>query len=234
LALDERDREVKYEVKRRFFEKYASFVLNSDEDEIKKLLTPFIDNFIASEAMVDLFNEFVSTEDYLYSNDKFWLVWNIFKPKVFEISNKVNKNWNTEKIIKNYLLAGIQWKETAKEWRSLKENNKIFFSDVSKEIGHIPIVIYSIAKLLNGIGSHYLEDGVIWISKILDLNNELNNAELHGDTIYYLEHILRKYIYLNKEKIKRTNSLKKDILRILDFLVLKESVVGYMLRESTI
>ncbi|HEY3300777.1 MAG TPA: AVAST type 4 anti-phage nuclease Avs4 [Methylophilaceae bacterium] len=234
FALEQRGSGIDYDVKRRFFERYANFVLGSSNSEIPKLLAPFIESLNATEAIADLLNQFVSSEDYLYSDGKFWLVWSIFKPKVFEVSKKSNTYWVTEKIIKNYLLAGVHWKETAKEWRSLKENNKIFFSEVSKEIGHIPVVIYSIAKLLNGIGSHYLEEGVMWISKILDLNKELNNTKLHEDTIYHLEHILKKYIYLNKEKIKRTNSLKKDILRILDFLVLKESVVGYMLREGIV
>jgi hypothetical protein len=51
-------------------------------------------------------------------------------------------------------------------------------------------------------------------------------------TIYYLENIVKKYAYNNREKIRKTQKLKREVLIILDFLIEKGSVVGYMLREN--
>ncbi len=85
---------------------------------------------------------------------------------------------------------------------------------------------------MNDIGSNYLDDGVIWIFNILDKNKTFNNDRLHENTIYYIESLIRKYIFINREKIKKTKSLKNKILVVLDFLVAEGSVVGYMLRES--
>ena len=63
-------------------------------------------------------------------------------------------------------------------------------------------------------------------------NSGLLDAKLNTNTIYYIENLSRKYIYNNREEIRRTRRSKIEVLIILDFLIEKGSVVGYMLRES--
>jgi hypothetical protein len=50
--------------------------------------------------------------------------------------------------------------------------------------------------------------------------------------IFAVEAQIRKYIYKEREKIRKTKQLKKEVLVILEFLVEKGSVVGYILREN--
>ncbi len=69
---------------------------------------------------------------------------------------------------------------------------------------------------------------------MLKNNQNLHTAELVGDTIHYIENFSRKYIYKNRENIRKTRQAKQEILIILDFLISKGSVVGYMLRESIV
>ena len=88
-------------------------------------------------------------------------------------------------------------------------------------MGHgIPSVLYAISKLLNDIGSHYIDDGVIRVSSILQNNQDLADKKLEDNTIYYLENIVRKYTFKNREKIKKTKSIKDSLLLILDYLIL--------------
>jgi hypothetical protein len=75
---------------------------------------------------------------------------------------------------------------------------------------------------------------VLWISNILRNNQDLADKKLKVNTIYYLENLTRKYTFRNREKIKRTKDKKDNLLLILDYLIKKDSVVGYMLRESII
>ena len=79
-----------------------------------------------------------------------------------------------------------------------------------------------------------MDDGVIWISNILDNNADYVNKKLETNTIYYIENLIRKYTFKNREKIKRTKALKNKLIIILNFLIEKGSVVGYMLRESIV
>ena len=179
-----------------------------------------------------MLKEFVSAEDHLNEYENFWEVWNLFRSKIVELCKKGDSYWYTEKIVMSYLFAQTYWKETAKEWHTLKDENKKFLRDIAKEIGHCPSALYSISKLLNDIGSSYLADGVSWISYMLGNNKELVDAKLETNTLYYLENLVKKYVFENREKIKRTKKLKQDVLLILDFLTERSSVVGYLLREN--
>lgn len=232
LLSKDRDDKVEYTVRHNFLEKFAWFVLSSPKEEIAGYLAPFLDKFNNSEAMADLLKEFVTAEDYLNEYENFWEIWNSFRDKVVQLGKKGDSYWYTEKIIQSYLFAQNTWKETATDWHTLKDENKKFFRDIVKEIGHCPSALYSISKLLNDIGSSYLADGVSWISYMLDNNKELADAKLETNTLYYLENLAKKYVYENREEIKRKKKLKQDVLLILDFLTERSSVVGYLLREN--
>lgn len=232
LLSKERDDRIDYKVKHDFLEKLAYFVLSSPKEEIQEYLKPFLDNFNSSESIADLFKEFISAEDYLNSYENFWKTWDLFKDKVIELCKEGDKYWYVDKIVKSYLFAQNPWKETATEWHTLKSENKKFFKETSQKIGHCPSVLYAISKLLNDIGTSYLNDGISWISYMLQNNKDLLSVKIETNTVYYLENLVKKYIYENREKIKKTRKLKQDVLIILDFLIEKGSVVGYMLREN--
>lgn len=234
LTSKDRDDKIDYKVKHDFLKKFAYFVLNAPKEEIRDYIKPFLDRFNSSEAFSDLFQEFISAEDYLNSYENFWEVWNLFKGKVISICEKGDGHWYVDKIIKSYLFAQNPWKESAIEWHTLKDDNKRFFKEVSEKIGHCSSTLYAISKLLNGIGSSYLDDGVPWVSDILVKNQNLLTAKLETNTVYYMENLVRKYIYKNRTKIRETKKLKEEVLVILDFLIVKGSVVGYILRESIV
>ncbi len=232
LISSDREDRVDYKVRHDFLEKLAYFVLNSSKEEIQDYIKPFLDKFNSSEAIADLFEEFISAEDYLNSYEIFWEIWNLFKEKIIEVCKNGDGYWYVDKIIKSYLFAQNPWKESATEWHTFKDENKRFFKEISEKIGHCPSALYAISKLLNDIGSSYLDDGIFWLSDMLKSNENLLKAKLEINTIYYLENLVKKYAYNNREKIKKTKELKQDVLIILDFLIKKGSVIGYMLREN--
>ena len=119
-----------------------------------------------------------------------------------------------------------------KRWRSLKDREKAFFKKVSEDIGSNSAVLYSIAKLLNDVGSSFAFDGIFWISDILNKTPDLFFRELETNTVYYLENLVRSYILKNHQRIKTDSQLKAHILVILAFLVEKASVTAYLLRED--
>ena len=54
---------------------------------------------------------------------------------------------------------------------------------------------------------------------------------LGKDTIYYMEKLFSKYIRQNRMTIRSNNMKKQKIIDILSFMVERESVQAYMLRE---
>ncbi len=234
LTSDDRDDKIDYMVRHDFFEKLAYFVLSAAKEEIQDYIKPFLDKFNTSEAIADLFKEFIFAEDYLNSYENFWEVWNLFKGKIVEICKKGDGYWYVGKIIKSYLFAQNPWKESVTEWHTLKENDKNFFKEISEKIGHCSSALYAISKLLNDIGSFYLDDGILWLSDMLSKNKNFSTVKLETNTVYYVENLVRKYIYKNRETIRRNKNKKKNVLVILDFLVENGSVVGYILRENVL
>ena len=223
---------VEIELKQRFLKKYAYFVLNSSKNEIEIYLKPFIENFRSSEVLADLFQDFILAQDGLNKYEQFWIIWNLFYDKVIETTRESNSNRNAKEIVRNYLLAWQYWTERDKEWHTIKEKEKLFYRKVTEDIGEFPIVLYSLVKILNQVGSKFLEDGIVWISDILQKHPNLISEDLEKDTTYYLENLVRKYVLTQCTKIQTTFQTKKRILIILDFLVEKGSVIGYLLRES--
>lgn len=231
ILRDDRDDKIDYALRHRFLEKLAYFILNLPTDEIEICLQPFIENFNNSREMAEFFQEFIHVEDRLSKYDEFWTVWNTFYEKVADICK--NKNtYYTKEVIRSYLLAGVPWKENAKEWHTLREREKIFYKKVAEDMWQHPAVLYSISKILNDIGSNFIEDGLTWISHILENNKQLISEELETNTIFYIETFIRRYILKDRQQIRKSVPIKNQVIAVLNYLVERGSIVGYLLRDD--
>lgn len=231
ILLDDRDDRIDYALRHRFLEKLACFILSLPTDEIKTYLQPFIENFHNSREMAEFFQEFIYVEDRLSKYNEFWTVWNSFYGKVADLC-KNKSSYYAKEVISSYLLAGVPWNEKAKEWHTLKERGKIFYKKVAEEMGQHPAVLYSISKVLNDIGSNFIEDGLTWISHILENNKQIISEELETNTIFYIETFIRRYVLKNRLHIRRSLSVKNQVIIVLNFLVERGSIVGYLLRDD--
>lgn len=226
-----RDEPKDYKIRHRFFERFAYFVLKRDKDDAPKWVKPFVNGFIITEESANFLQEFIMAEDRLQTYETFWAVWDCFY-EVIKKSAVADKAYYLNSVISNYLLAWPWWSESAKSWHSLRDREKNFYRKATQDMGRHPAVLYSIAKLVNEIGSGFISDSIIWISEMLSTNKNLYTAELVTNTIYYLEILLRKYVYLNRSKLKTDRLLKSKLLVILEFLTDKGSVNAYLLRED--
>jgi hypothetical protein len=217
---------------RKFVKKLTRFLLNSPKNEIRSYLQPFIDNLSSSEGLADFFFELVSAEDTLQQYEAFWFIWDVFYEKIVEIARNSCGYYHTKTILHNYLLAWPYWREDITEWHSLKEREKSFFSRVANDMGHCATVLYSLAKVLNDIGSNYLDDGITWLSAILEKNEKLLSEDLEMNTIYHIESLMRRYTSKHRKRLRSNARVKKQVIIILNFLVERGSTTGYWLRDD--
>lgn len=220
-----------YLLRQHVFKNFAYFILQRESNEIDAFLKPFVDSFASTEETVSLIEKLVSAEDCLNKYEQFWLIWYKLYPKIKQLCANPS-DYHLEKIIINYLLAWNWWREGIEEWRSLKKENLSLYVNSSKELGHIPAVLYSIVKVLNTIGTNFKDEGIEWIYSIVLNNKSLELGDLESNTIYYLEKFLKKFIFINRQKIKEGVRLKIKIISILDFMIERGSINGYLLRES--
>lgn len=220
-----------YSLRLRVFRNFAYFILNREEKDIDLFLKPFVDSFSSTEETASFIAELVSAEDYLYKHEQFWYIWNSLYPKIKELCVSPRDHYLKE-ILVNYLLAWRWWREGIEEWRSLKKENLSLYTSASKEMGNIPAVLYSIVKVLNSIGAKFQDEGVEWIHTIVSNNKSLKLDDLESNTLYYMEMFLRKFVFINRQKIKEEIRLRNKIIPILDFMIERGSIHGYLLRES--
>ncbi|WP_278548464.1 AVAST type 4 anti-phage nuclease Avs4 [Paraclostridium bifermentans] len=232
LLYEDRSDRIDYMVKYNFIKRLSYLVLNGLEEDIEYYLEVFINEFNNSEVISQLFNEFIIAEDEMKIYNNFWKVWDLFKDKVINLVRDEDIYWNKDKIIESYLFANVPWVSGIEKWHSITDNNKLFFKEIIDSIGFHERTLYSISKLLNNIGSIYFDEGVLWLSNMISKNENLHVENIDFNTIYLVEKYIRKYIYIKREKIRTTRKLKLNVITILDFLIEKGSVTGYMLREN--
>jgi hypothetical protein len=240
LLMDRRDYNRKYGdnikiyvLRNHIFKKLTAFILLRETKTIDIYLNPLIDFFDATEEVAEFIAEFITVEDKLKKNDQFWYVWNKLYPQIITLC-EYPRNYHLKGIIINYLLAWRWWNNGIEKWHSLKKDELSLYDNVSKDLGHIPAVLYSITRVLNTIGSHFKTEGIDWIYNIVSNNSLLKLVDLESNTLFYLETFLRKFIFINKQKIKEEIRLKNKVIPILDFMIERGSVHGYLLRESVL
>lgn len=214
----------------RFFKKICSFILNLDSKNLPLYISPFADNLASSEETKYLLEEFISTECRIKSYEQFWLVWDEFYKSIFKTVKR--GGYHTKEIVHSYLLAWPWWGKEDKQWYSLKSRDKRFYKKIVSELGDNVYVLDSISQILNQIGSEFINDGIIWISDMLGNHKNLWSDKLGINTIYYLEILIRRFLYINRAKVRREKDLKERVLIILHFLIEKSSVNAYLLREE--
>lgn len=213
------------------FRRFARFMLERKINEIDIYLQPFIDNFDATTETSLLLDEIVTAEDHNNKYEQFWSIWNKLYPKFTEICNNSNQFY-LDKVTISYLLAWQWWKDGIEEWHSLQKGKLSFYANIAKKSGHNSAVLYSIARVLNTIGSKFTKEGIDWIHTIISNNPSLKMRDLEPLTLYYLERFMRKFIFMNKQQIKQEIRLKNKVIPILEFMVERGSIHGYLLREN--
>ncbi len=234
ILRDDRSYSNDYSSRHDFLKKFANYILSMKPLFLNEILNPFVEKFNSSEGAADLLEEIVMAQDAQQSNENFWIVWNLLQPKIIELVQVDHIRHDSEKIIKNYLLALPWWKADAKDWHTLTDNNARFFKEMAGKLFKSKSTLYSLAMLLTGIGSRYLPYGVAWLSKIIKMNAELSNQDLDDNTIYYLNAYMRTYLYRERINVRRSPELMSNVLIILDFLIEKGEVSGYLMRESIV
>ncbi|XMO87170.1 AVAST type 4 anti-phage nuclease Avs4 [Algibacter sp. AS12] len=220
-----------YSLRNQIFKKLATFILLRKTEEIDLYLNPIINSFEATEEVASLIGEFVSAENKLNRYEQFWYVWNCLYPKIISICT-YSRNYYLKQVIINYFLAWRWWNDGIEEWHSLKMDSLSLYANASKDIGNIPSVLYSITRVLDTIGSHFKTEGIDWVYNIASTNSLLKLEDLEAHTLIYLERFMRKFIFINKQKIREEIRLKNKVIPILEFMIERGSIHGYLLRES--
>lgn len=219
------DRESKYYRAIYLYRVFAHFVLNRNFEDIETYILPLLDYIDGEQNTEYLLFEFIYTEDRLNKPKSFWRVWELLYKSITN-----SGTWNQGRVLGIYMLSDNMALQEGK-WHSFNKENIWLFDKLSIDCGQKPIVMFSIAKSLNGLASDYIEQGIDWLFRIVQQHSSIELRDYQSNTIFYLEKLFNKYIRKNRMIIRGDNIKKRKIIDILSFMVERESVQAYVLRE---
>lgn len=225
----------------------ADYALDLAPDRQKRLLQSMIPHVSLEETFASWIWEMVACEVQKPRYKAFWNIWNLLQPDIFRKCDEVKEqekrgdilNFRERKafdqLIKSYFLASEIWAAGLTSWDSLKHENANFYRKAAVRIGYHPIVLYSVAYILNSIGKDtFSREGVEWLSSIIKNNPHLQKADLPMNTQYYIEEYMSSLIKREKATLRREEHRRKQVLVVLDFLVERGSEVGFGMREDVV
>ncbi|URJ44479.3 hypothetical protein MF628_004205 [Paenibacillus polymyxa] len=219
-----------YSIKRKIHKNYSEFILSRNSSEIQRFNQYFVMHLIMNDESNNFFEELISAELKLETYENFWRVWYSFYDKVIECC-RLQKGYKTDEALKTYMLAWRWWKSDAKEWGSLRNSESLFYKKITSDLPDRAIVLEGVAQILYTVGSRFIDEGINWISTMIKSNLEYHQKKLTANTIFMLENVVRRYININREKVKTFAKEREEVLVILDIIIERSSAVGYMLRE---
>ncbi len=155
--------------------------------------------------------------------DRFWEIWNSYRPLVSEMAS----GWGKQQL-RTYTL-NIEWNDGVTEWHSLRPKDLGFFTFMAEHCEGNAVIFNGLVKILTTVGSNYKKEGMGWLATAINKYPNLNLKETAA--LMYLELVMLPYVYANKMQIRKTSELLAQVRIILNFMVSKSSVTGYMLRD---
>lgn len=219
-----------------FIKSFCELMLKSSEVDRKKLFIPVAENMVNSDVTCDIAREMIIVEDYLQERENFWWWMKALKQMLIaEISTYTEKKYllrRNSKIIRTLMLCENGWNSAAVEWHSLSKMDMLYFKEIAEKLSYHPDVLWSMLKLVNGIGTVHFKVGISIVADMFRNSNGFDGISIIADVVQYLEITIRKFVNQHRSEIRRNTKIKSDVITILNWLVEHESVLGYMLRDD--
>ena len=204
----------------------ADYALHLKIDRIEAFLSPFIEHLDCNTNSKDFICQFVYAEDELQKTQAFWEVWQIlYKPIV---DNCIGYN---NMVLQSFLFADDIFAPKTREWHSFNDANLWLYDNIIRDCGGCPATLYSIARNMNYIASRYIDKGIEWLYEITSRHPMMNLCDREANTIFYMERFLGEMVRKNKKEIRKNKTKRDKLVAILTFLVERNSVQAFMLRD---
>lgn len=209
-----------------FFKAYAYYVLNRSLEDINQYIEPLVNVIGGGNNESEYFLlEFIYTEDRIHKKEAFWHVWEL----LYNTMIKPNVQYNG-RLLNIYMLSD-NMALAEREWHSFGKKNTWLFENLARDCSNSPVVLYAVAKSLNGLACKFTKQGINWLYAIIHKNSTIDLGEYQSNTIFYMEKIMNRYLRKNRMEIRKDNMYRNKIIEMLSFMVDRDSVQAYMLRD---
>jgi hypothetical protein len=239
----QRDREDRFTSNRRDYQfenwcagRIAMFALKLEGDEAIEIYQPLIQVVEDHpEEVSDFVKQLIIQEDGLERETPFWKIWQAFANCFSEVEwvDDLDAEYvmgSQGRKLLRALLFGIQWKEDTRYWPRLNDQEY----RVEEFVQGIPAstaVLEGYCRFLYNIGEKSLPGSFTVVAERLKAGDP-PEALAESNTVYFLESLLRRYVYGEPLRLKTDPDVRKAVLYILDQLVEAGSSAAYQMRDD--
>ncbi len=213
----------KHSVKRYLNKAIAYHALHLKVEDVETFFSPFLKHFDCSENSLEFIRQFLTAEYYIRSKSVFWEIWRVLYRAVVERGI----GWNDD-VLQAYLLADYL---SPTETYDFDDTNLWLYDNAVNDFADSPATIYAIAQNLTTFASNYVEKGIEWLYNIVSAHPNISLRNRKKNVISNMEIFVGCVVRKNRAGIRGNKKIKDKLITILTFMVERESVQAFMLRD---
>ena len=212
----------------------ARFVLKLDITGAIDVCKPLLDRINDHPKGVSEFlDKLIYAEDVTGSGEIFWNLWQSIANSILHatwIEHLNARESDRLKLINAIFLVSVYWKEGIRYWKYL-DGYTARLDGLFEALPPTLATFSSYCHFLYQIGEKSLPDAFLIISKKLQQGNPITMLS-DKNTVFYIESILRRYIYSRPAFLKSKPAIRDSVLHLLDALVESGSSSAYRMRDD--
>jgi len=210
------------------------FLLRASEATARAVVQPILDAVDRHPRQVhEIIQGLTAAEDGQVNTPQYWFLWKCFAERIRQakwVKHLPGGRSSGEEMIAAILLQGF-WKEDARHWKTL-EGYAHLLDELFDDLPPAGTVLDDYVRFLYKIGSQSLPAAFIRIDKSLRAGDARQMLTKESDTIFMLEVILQRHVYVRPLELKSDPALRTAILSILDILVDNGSSAAFRMRDD--
>ncbi len=222
-----------YEFIHQFFQRLARFVLRLDKKKALHVCEPFLAAVEKHPRQIKDFVQCLVIEaDRSNEPDSFWEVWQAFADAIAEAPwiEQLDSRYGSGKELVGAIFLGNYWKENVRHWHRLEGQGQRIDKLAERFRGSVT-VFEAYCRFLYEIGDKSLPSGFILVAGSLAAGEPLAMLS-DQNTFFWLESLLRRYVYSEPERLKSDPAIRRAVLALLNHLVEAGSSAAYRMRDD--
>jgi hypothetical protein len=229
----QRDTDRHHELEHLCAQRLASFLLTLPVQVALDIVKPIFDLVGENPKEVGGFVELlIGVEDVVGSGETFWTLWQQVADRVAQapwVGSLGDRSFDKVALI-NALFLGVHWNEGVHHWQRLA-GEAARLDGLFKVLPPSPQVINEYCRFLFSVGQRSLPKALLLIADKLK-KTPTGTVLLIPEVIFFLEVIMRRWVYSQPGELKANLESREAVLLILDALVEAGSSHAYRMRDD--
>ena len=221
-----------YELEHEALRAIAAFVLKLSIDDARRVAAPLFDATQGStREAADFLQQLILSADGA-SSDCFWEAWQDIADRVTsaEWIERLDNERSIDAPLIDRIFLNTYWREDAKDWPRLAGQAHRLDALAERLPAAIPCLL-AYTRFLYTIGQQSLPGAFKVVASVIKRGDATRLAS-ESNIAFYLESMLRRFVYLEPLRLKSDAGIREAVLAILDALVEGGSSSAYRMRDD--